>query len=402
MEFELILHAGMGKTGTTSLQRALAAAEAAGNGEGGLSAQKAHYLGMWFDRLGEDYARYPGLMALAKADAETQRSLAERFADSLAESAAADGTRTFVLSNESLFERGRVLAPFLGRLAEAAPVKAVVYLRPPRDWLPSAFAQWGVYHKTQNGPVPEFADLAPRLLRHYRAITLWHDIFGDRLAARLFGRDIDIVADFAAVAGITLCGSEVRHQARPDPVEMLLRGLFNDRFGGPVLPGRFNAAVLEGARLPAPRAAAMAARIAATDGIEAMIAAEAETFAFIETVLGLDMTGGAAADGVAAGSAVPAGEGEGAGAERASAGRDGADRDSAERESAGRESAGRESAGEPVLDPALQARLIDALTELTLAQATRIARLETAVAALEAAAAPKDGGKSANEGKEPA
>ena len=51
----LILHVGMGKTGTSSIQKVLEANQA------GLKAQKAHYLGMWFDFVDPRYHGIQGV-----------------------------------------------------------------------------------------------------------------------------------------------------------------------------------------------------------------------------------------------------------------------------------------------------------------------------------------------------
>nr|ADI18728.1 hypothetical protein [uncultured Rhizobiales bacterium HF4000_32B18] len=352
----IVFHVGMGKTGTTSLQRALGGAGAA------LGEQKARYLGMWFERLGAGYEGFAGLRALARADAAEQQALAERFAAGLLAEAAASGVETFVHSNESIFERAAALTPFFERLAARMPVGVVAYLRPPREWLPSAFAQWGVWHKTQPGPVPDFATLAGKLIRTYDAITVWPQVAGVELVVRRFGRDTEIVADFGAAAGLALPAEPTRHQTRAEPAEMVLRGLYNDRFQGPVMPGQFNATVLKAVRTPVPSVARMAALTEDREGLEAIVARKRDTFAFIEARFGIDMLGepppapGPVPDPEAAGPAD---------------GRDG-DRD---------ESGPRD------------ARLIDFLVELTLAQSIRITRLERTVEGLSQALAERDAGE---------
>ncbi|RAH96543.1 hypothetical protein DLJ53_32045 [Acuticoccus sediminis] len=347
MRVTTIFHVGMGKTGTTSLQRALAA-----SGEV-LAAQKARYLGMWFERLGPGHEGFVGLRGLGQADAATQRALAARLAADLVAEADAEGTATFVHSNESIFERGKALTPFFTRLAEEVDLRILVYLRPPREWLPSAFAQWGVLHKTQVGPVPAFAELAPKLIRTYDAIRAWQEAFAPALTVRPFGAGTEIVADFTAATGIALAPEPTRHQSRPEPVEMLLRGLFNDRFRPPVLPNEFNAAVLKGTQSPLPSVARMAALLEDHAGMEEIIAARRDTFAFIEAEFGIAMLSAPPSDppsDPSPGADPPDHDGPAGGAAPGSDGRD---------------------------------RLLDALVELTLAQSIRIRRLESAVDALE-------------------
>ena len=386
MGVRLIVHAGMGKTGTTTLQRAL------GTSGPALTAQKARYLGMWFQRLGEAYGGFAGLLALSRTDAQTQRTLADRFADGLVQEAAQQDLTTFVLSNESIFERAEVLRPFFLRLSERLELRVLVYLRPPRAWLPSAFAQWGLLHKTQPGPIPSFAALAPMLVKTYDAVTVWHAALAPSLIVRAYGEETDIVADFAAATGVTPNAQTIRHQTRAEPVELVLRGLYNDRFATPVMPAHFNGSVLKTARHPVPSVARMAALAADRTDLEAIVAARRETFAFIEETFGIAMLDPPAwteAD-PAAGAADPQ-ESAGAGDPQAAAGavdpqaNAGAAGPAAGAGAAG-PAPGSTGAPPPADDPAFQARLIDYLVELTLAQSIRITRLERAVEALSGSA----------------
>ena len=194
-------------------------------------------------------------------------------------------------------------------------------------------------HKTQPGPVPAFQVLAPKLLRTYDAITAWRAMAGPALTVRRFDGGTEIVGDFCAATGLQIAAEPVRHQARAEPTEMLLRGLYNDRFKGPVMPGQFNATVLKAMQRPVPSVARMAALAGDQAELEEIIAAKGDTFAFIAAEFGIDLLAAPEAEARPAASAIPEG----------------------------------------LDDPA---RLIDFLVELTLAQSIRITRLESAVDAL--------------------
>ncbi len=286
----LVLHIGMGKTGTTSIQHALGASGAR------LRAQRARYLGMWFDPLGPAYAGYPGLIAISRAGEADKRRLAVTYAAALKTMARDEGIETFIHSNESIFERPRELAPFIETLGEHFDVRIVCFMRPVRDWLPSAYVQWGVRHKTQEGRVPAFDVMGEKLVGVYDAIHGWSERFPTAIDVRPFLKSSEVLETFEAACGIRLDRPETRHLERADPAEIVLRGLFNDRFAEPVLPAVFDRAVLAGARVPIPSVEAMAGKALSTPRLDEIIATKAATFEFIKARYGLDLMNDLASD----------------------------------------------------------------------------------------------------------
>ena len=316
----LVVHIGMGKTGTTAIQGALAGAE------GELVAQNARYLGMWFDLVDPRFAGHAGLEAFASATAGEQKAHAATFAKALKVIAKLDGTRLFLLSNEGLFGMGRRLAPFFKALCRRIDVTFVAYVRPVRAWLPSAFTQWGIRHKAYPGPIAGFGTVGRRLVGQYGGVRQWSSRFSGELTVRPFDKGMDVVEDFARTAGVALGAPGPRLLERPEPAETLLRALFNDRFEEPVLPERFSAAVMRG-RAPR-RVSEMAELCFGRGGMDEVVAERAELFDEIREITGLDL-------------AAPL------------------------------------PAGEAPLDPeALRERLIDHLIEIVLQQSLRIERLE--------------------------
>lgn len=238
----IVFHVGMGKTGTSSIQQALSASEAE------LATQNVHYLGMWFNEVAPRFRGYAGLAAFAAEPAEAQRGHAGTFLNAcLARPQGAEAT--FILSNEGLFGHAGDLAPFFQALLEEAEVEFVLYVRPPRDWLPSAFTQWSIHHKQQKGPIEPFRVRARQLVSQYHGVVSWFDRFGDHLMVRRYDKTTDIVADFGSALGITLTPPAERSLERREPAEVVLRALFNSRFEAPTLPERFENQIFNSRRL---------------------------------------------------------------------------------------------------------------------------------------------------------
>ena len=288
----IIFHIGMGKTGTTTIQRTLQASSDC------LAAQKASYLGMWFGALGPEFRNYAGLGQLVRTDAAQQAILAGTFARHATAVAKRTDADLVIHSNESIFEQPSQLAPFFRTLREKVDLRFVCYLRAPQDWLPSAYIQWHIRHKTQAGPIERFSVRAPALLRMYDAIRIWRDLFLDILDVRLYTPSIDVITDFGDALGITLPTSAVRHMERSEPAELVLRGLLNDRFTEAVMPDLFERAVLSGARLPPYSIDRMIDVCFDNGNIDAMIEGNRPTFEYIRDELGYDFLTGSSNNSV--------------------------------------------------------------------------------------------------------
>ena len=239
---KLILHIGMGKTGSSAIQHALRTNTAQ------LAAQNAEYLGMWFDMLDPAYRGVQNQgQFFALAPDEMLRATDALFAQ-LQARAAAQGTTTFILSNEAFSGHARAMQPMVGQLvAVGVQVQAIGYARDPATWLPSAYVQWGIRDKVDPGPVPAYADKARKLVRWYNGLLDWHRLMGPVLQVRNYDAAVpDIVADFAEAAGLRLDPPGARVLERGEDAEIVLRALYNSRFQKHVLPAAFDRAVLPG------------------------------------------------------------------------------------------------------------------------------------------------------------
>ncbi len=242
----LILHLGMGKTGSTTIQA--------------------------FLRKNRDRLRREGFLAFCPADIqpdphrnlmdtprflqavdEVTRRLLDAGADSLIWSLEGFATRQFA------DDPARMQA-ILSRLA-AADVRVVVYLRRQDTFAPSAYLQWNVVHKGYQGPVQSFDERFPSVYgegprktldatnqNYYEVVRPWVEAFGlphvrIRPLERAQLHHGDLLADFEEAAGLPErdYDRDVRSQNVTFNMELTdMLGMYASTFDGPVLPNRMD------------------------------------------------------------------------------------------------------------------------------------------------------------------
>lgn len=232
----LIVHIGTGKTGSSSIQKTLAA------NNDGLSRAATAYVGLMGETLPDrrygwqKAGGWPQLIGLGPEVARQQ--LSDMLGMAVAGSEAA-GVQHVIWSNESIFGNHEIVLPVLKDLqARGVQVSIIVYLRRHDAWARSAYFQWGIKHKTYKGPIKSFAEwykdhkpnfssgLKPWLLHE------WHDV-----SIRNFDACGDVVADFLKYCGLDVEKfPPVRENETPNPVALALWGLFNTQFHEKVLP----------------------------------------------------------------------------------------------------------------------------------------------------------------------
>lgn len=240
----LILHIGMGKTGSSSIQSAL------NNATEQLAAQRARYLGMWFDMIDPGFRGVANQPKFFRQSPEDLREAGARFAEVVRQQADETGTETFILSNEAISGAAGAMKPFIDVLRETMEVQAIGYVRRPESWLPSAYVQWGIRDKTDTGPVPSYGTKARTLVNWYNGLLGWAERMPELLEVRSYDAAEDVVQDFAAACGLALDSPPKRALERGDDTEIVLRALFNARFEETVLPQVFERMVLRGTRGP--------------------------------------------------------------------------------------------------------------------------------------------------------
>lgn len=280
---KVILHIGMGKTGTSSIQQALSAAPDT------LKAQRCMYLGMWLDRIDPRYVGHGGIRAFFEENREKMDVRASDFFSSLMRVSNQEEIDSFIISNEAFFAYANEFAPFVIALKELCDLQVVAYMRNPMDWLESAYTQWGLFHKQNTGPIVPFKDRAPYLMGQYEAIRVWHRDFKKELCVRRFEKGIDVVDDFANAVGLKIPGIQKRALERTEKAEIVFRALYNDRFNPPILPERFEAAVLNTSKRKPWRLDDAIALCFGFEGAVEAVENRRSLFEFIERELGLSL-----------------------------------------------------------------------------------------------------------------
>jgi hypothetical protein len=286
---KILFHIGMGKTGTSSIQRALQ------DNEKTLAAQKVEYLGMWFTPVDPSFMGHEGQKKFFQSSDEAIQGYGLRLAEVLKARADKNGTELFLYSNEGLFGLTKKFAIVLTELrAQGVKVELLAYMRDPHTWLPSAFTQWGIRHKNAPGPIQTFGERARNLIHQYDPIRFWHQNFSDLLTLRRHEKDIDVVQDFSQAIGIKLEEGEWRQLERGENTEILLRGMFNNHSKGEARPDRFERIVLNVSRRAVASVPEMVERCFSMEGIDDIVAENAEIFTFIRNTYGFDYLQGVA------------------------------------------------------------------------------------------------------------
>lgn len=283
---DVILHIGMGKTGTSSIQHALFSNPDA------LRAQNTLYLGMWFDMIDPAFGEIPGQERFYHSSAAEMEGHAERFVAFLDRKQSEEGFDRFILSNEEIYGQIHQIAPFIAALKSRVNLRLVAYARDPREWLPSAYTQWSIFHKNYTGPVRSYGDLAKELVPVYSGFVQWGKLFRDILTIRPFVKSVNVVEDFCAALDLWMDIPAERSLERVDPSEGLLRAVYNTRLFENTLPSQFDTA-FHGINLSqSPVIADMVAGSFDYQGTDALVAGFSHIFDYIRDHLGVDLLQG--------------------------------------------------------------------------------------------------------------
>lgn len=234
--FDLIVHIGTGKTGSSSIQKSLSANQAR------LGEHHVRYLGL----MGEETTpqRYPWQIAggwpeLAKLGTATAQQQLGQLLSELVTELRDGGYHAAIWSNETIFGNGAIVIPILERLqADGVSVKIIAYVRRHDAWAHSAYLQWGVKHKTNTGPVMSFREwYSSRQVRFASGLDIWLEREWSQLSVRNFDACADVVADFLDHNGLHHPGTVIRRENEtPNAVVLALWALFNSQFDEQMLP----------------------------------------------------------------------------------------------------------------------------------------------------------------------
>lgn len=243
-----IFHIGAGKTGTSSIQRTLAA-----NADV-LRSQGYWYLGQMLERA--DALIYPWQRAAAaeqfhSMDASTASAQLSEVIQSTVDDARRKGIHTLIWSNESFFKRHqKTHAPLSMLQHRGVQISIVAYVRRHDAWAQAAYMQWGIKHKIDEGPIQPFRSwIEKRWPSFVSSLDELDRVFPGCLAVRNFDAVEDAVTDFLEIA--KLPSADIRPVRSNDTLthaELLLRAIYNGQFFDKVHPTRFDESIgkLEG------------------------------------------------------------------------------------------------------------------------------------------------------------
>ncbi len=241
----LVIHAGLGKSGSSAIQKYCR--EHAKE----LRAERAHYLGMFFERGDahpRDFGSHEALLDALEHDPAIEDRLVDLLTAKIGSRPALD---TFIWSQIALATHGALLGRVIARIADWCDVEVILYFRHQAMWLVSAYLQWGLKHKTEPGPILSFEEWIPHAASRgsdYRAvIEAWVAAIGrERLHLRSYDTTEDVVADFVTVARLgTPIPPASRHYETPDDTLMRLFRLTNGQHDAPVPPGALQRALVD-------------------------------------------------------------------------------------------------------------------------------------------------------------
>lgn len=235
MKRKLIVHIGMGKTGSSSIQKTLR-----------LENDKLHsngvkYLGLMLEQARHDnsffWQRASGWVGFIQQGAEKAN---QQMSSALVEldDLLPKHIHTLVWSNESFFEGFDYVKDAISSVKEIYDIEIVGYIRRPDAWITSAYLQWGIKHKSYSGPIKPFR--AWVVNRHYHVSPLidqWR-LIDQRSKFFNFDAIEDIAYHFVEAMLSPLLGKIKisRENETPSPVAMAMFAYYNSSSKDEVLP----------------------------------------------------------------------------------------------------------------------------------------------------------------------
>lgn len=235
MKRKLILHIGMGKTGSTSIQRTLKTSKSQ------LLTKGIKYLGLMLEEhpLETDYPWHFdfGWSNFISSPIELRE---KQLTSALIEinNSLPEDVHTLIWSNESFFEGIGLLKKILASIEDIFDIQIIGYIRSPGGWIQSAYMQWGIKHKTYNGPLKPFKAWTNQ--HPYRVMMRINEWLDFNRKSMFFNFDAvpniteHFVNNYASTASKDI--SLLRSNDTPSPVAMALFAYHNSLSESQVLP----------------------------------------------------------------------------------------------------------------------------------------------------------------------
>ena len=244
---ELIFHIGGGKTGSSSIQSTLASNSSI------LQSKGIHYWGIMLEDA--PYKKHPwqkrGGTQLYYKTEEGTAQLADVITTSLL-MAEKEGCKKAIWSNEWFlgaayeFSRNISTVNLIKSLVDLGnKITVVAYIREHVSWSISAFAQWGLKHKTYEGPLMSFLEYTKKRPPYFAGpLQIWKDAIGNGMNVYNFHQCGNVVEHFLAeVCNLESENFKIKTMNKaPNNMEQFLRSVFNEIYseGEQCLPSQFD------------------------------------------------------------------------------------------------------------------------------------------------------------------
>ncbi|NYR10874.1 hypothetical protein HCZ91_13735 [Psychrobacter sp. BI730] len=185
--YDLVVHIGQGKTGTTSIQRFLKR-----NAEH-IGKQGIQYLDYYLETLIDNKIGQQIFRDVNKVP--TKDSIIFKSLNSALETRKRN--TTLLWSNESILKNKNVLEAIL-ELRKDYKICVIAYVRNLDSLSVSAYSQWGIKHKTYRGVVKGYIDFCKTrfVYSSYSCLLQWEEVFGNDFFIRNFDAVEDALTDF--------------------------------------------------------------------------------------------------------------------------------------------------------------------------------------------------------------
>ena len=237
MKRKLIIHIGMGKTGSSSIQKSLRLSRNI------LEAKGLLYLGLMFEHsdipLNYSWHKVDGwsnFISLDKPQGNSELAHTLQYLDDHLD----DSIHTLIWSNEALFDRPSDVLSALNSISSRYQIIVVGYLRRPDKWISSAYLQWGLKDKSYIGPIKTFNEwVSDKPYTVSPKLDTWNTL-SESVFFYNFDDINDVSAHFIKVI-LDLDISDIkpmRENDTPPPAAMALFSYYNSFFSEKNSPNR--------------------------------------------------------------------------------------------------------------------------------------------------------------------
>ena len=236
-KFKLYVHIGTGKAGSSTIQNTLQVHHDY------ILEQGVKYTGMMFELATTQRYPWQKMTGWGELLSLSQQELDKQLGDVILEEVAylqSNNIHKMVWSHEAIFLAYDNFAPVLEFIQkQGIEVILITYVRNHVSWAVSAYKQWGIKHKTNQGRILPFSQWAEQrymgLMPH---INNWSSLAGENSFLRNFDTCGSLLGDFASIVEVQLPIEDDVQNAAPNEVAMAMYANYNNQFEHEVLPNQ--------------------------------------------------------------------------------------------------------------------------------------------------------------------